>query len=134
MSPSGTPVIHGEIGMMDRRDILKLFGIGAAVVPLVGGVPDFDASASLIEIPRIEPLVIPATPFKDAFLRAGERVIITVDVVTPHGRARFRADSILLNYLRGEYAAQVGVGSQVVPRPGETIWRLEGLTKDSLIR
>lgn len=50
---------------MDRRELLKLFGVGAAVVPILGGVPVAAAESKLIEIPKIEPveeLTIPQGP------------------------------------------------------------------------
>lgn len=40
---------------MDRRDFLRFFGVGAAVVPIVGGMPHSDAAAVLVETPKIEP-------------------------------------------------------------------------------
>ncbi len=45
---------------MDRRSLLKMFGAGAAVVPLIGGVPEVSAAATLIEVPKLQPLVAPS--------------------------------------------------------------------------
>jgi hypothetical protein len=47
---------------MNRRDILKLFGAGAAAVPLVGGVPQMEAVSKLIEPAVVEPMFLKADP------------------------------------------------------------------------
>jgi len=39
---------------MNRRELLKRFGVGTAIVPLVGGVPELQAEAKLIEEPKVE--------------------------------------------------------------------------------
>lgn len=41
---------------MDRRDLLKRFGIGAIIAPIVGGVVERSASAELIEVPKVRPV------------------------------------------------------------------------------
>ncbi len=46
--------------MSDRREFLKLFGVGAAVVPIIGGVPFASAESKIIEAPKVE-LVKPTT-------------------------------------------------------------------------
>jgi hypothetical protein len=40
--------------MSDRREFLKMFGVGAAIVPIIGGLPQLAAEAKLIETPRVE--------------------------------------------------------------------------------
>lgn len=40
--------------MPDRRDFLKLFGVGTAIVPIIGGLPAFAAEAKLVEPPKVE--------------------------------------------------------------------------------
>jgi len=51
---------------MNRRDILKLFGVGAAVMPVVGGVPVSAAQSLIVKPPEIEippePKIVP--PFE----------------------------------------------------------------------
>src|SRR5690242_9061186 len=42
---------------MNRRELLKLFGIGAAVVPIVGGAPQLAAESKLVTVPKVEPVV-----------------------------------------------------------------------------
>jgi hypothetical protein len=43
-----------------RRDLLKFFGVGATVIPVIGGAPEPDAAARLIEVPKVE-LITAAT-------------------------------------------------------------------------
>lgn len=38
---------------MNRRDLLKLFGVGSAIVPVIGGVPEVQAKALLVDLPHI---------------------------------------------------------------------------------
>lgn len=40
--------------MESRRDFLKLFGVGAAIVPIIGGVPSLAAEAKIISPPKVE--------------------------------------------------------------------------------
>jgi hypothetical protein len=46
---------------MHRRDILKLFGVGATVVPVIGSAPEMSAQARLIEVPKVELVDAPVT-------------------------------------------------------------------------
>jgi hypothetical protein len=41
---------------MDRRDLLKKFGIGVVIAPIIGGIVERDASAQLIEVPKVKPV------------------------------------------------------------------------------
>ena len=41
---------------INRRDLLKYFGIGSTIVPVLGGVPKIEAPARLISEPEIEPV------------------------------------------------------------------------------
>lgn len=40
--------------MTDRREFLKLFGVGTAIVPIIGGKPNLFAAARFIEAPKVE--------------------------------------------------------------------------------
>ncbi len=64
---------------MNRRDLLKFFGVGAVVAPVVGGVALASDHARLIEAPRVE-VVKPAWDFVDPFehLQSTEELDITV--------------------------------------------------------
>src|SRR5262245_12179724 len=46
---------------MNRRDILKLFGIGATVVPVLEGIPKVESPAKLVEVPKLD-IVEPEKP------------------------------------------------------------------------
>ncbi len=46
--------------MTDRREFLKLFGVGCAVVPIIGGAPVAAAESRLIEIPKLIPVEQPS--------------------------------------------------------------------------
>ncbi len=41
---------------LNRRDLLRFFGIGATIVPVIGGAAKTESLARLIEIPKIEPV------------------------------------------------------------------------------
>jgi len=45
--------------MTDRRNFLKLFGIGATVAPVIAGMPSMNDQAIIVEPPK---LTIPETP------------------------------------------------------------------------
>lgn len=47
---------------MDRRELLKYFGIGTAITPVVGGEPIVQAAATLLSVPEIAPLEVPKFP------------------------------------------------------------------------
>jgi hypothetical protein len=40
---------------LNRRDLLRFFGIGATIVPVIGGAAKLDSPARLIEVPKVEP-------------------------------------------------------------------------------
>jgi hypothetical protein len=45
---------------ISRSDFLKLFGIGAVVVPVVGGTLDTENAAKLIAEPQVNPILLPS--------------------------------------------------------------------------
>ncbi len=55
--------------MLDRRELLKFFGIGATITPVLNGNPVIEHSAKLLAEPQIQPLVL-ADKFPDG--HAGE--------------------------------------------------------------
>ncbi len=84
--------------MMDRRSLLKMFGAGAAVVPLIGGVPEVGAAAKLIEVPKIEPIVSPSEVFDLPPLNFGGKVGIVVTITEDNGkRYQFSADTFVID-------------------------------------
>lgn len=48
--------------MLDRRDLLKFFGAGAVVVPIIGAAPLFDAKARIVRPGELEPLADASVP------------------------------------------------------------------------
>lgn len=85
----------------NRRDLLKFFGIGATVVPVVGGVPKVEAPARLIAEPKVEPLeVVPADVKVEDFARniGYQKTHLTVFARTEKGQTyRFDADTFVVN-------------------------------------
>ena len=79
--------------MQSRRDLLKYFGIGATIVPVLGGTPITDVPAKLIQEPKID--LIKPDDFKIEITEAGldelyqiknhGRGHIQVEVTTPEG-------------------------------------------------
>lgn len=78
-----------------RRDILKFFGAGATILPVVAGMAVPEASAKLIHTPEVD--IIPGGPtvnmeFSEATLdemysiQSGQRGFISVEVITPEGK------------------------------------------------
>lgn len=64
---------------MNRRGLLKFFGIGATVVPIIDGMPKVEAAANLIEVPTIKPLeVAKSLPDANAAAFLGREVECTV--------------------------------------------------------
>ena len=41
---------------MDRRDLLKFFGIGTQITPMLNGAPIIEATAKLISVPDVAPV------------------------------------------------------------------------------
>ncbi len=47
---------------MNRRDLLKYFGIGTTITPVVGGNPLIEAAAQLLAVPDIKPVLAKEFP------------------------------------------------------------------------
>lgn len=58
---AGRQARSSEGGVMDRRELLKFFGIGATITPMLDGAPVVDAAATLLAVPSVRPLI--AAPF-----------------------------------------------------------------------
>ena len=54
----------------DRRELLKLFGIGSVVAPVIGGATMESARAKLIEVPHIEIQPPPAITGAESFMES----------------------------------------------------------------
>lgn len=117
--------------VFSRRDLLKYFGAGATIVPVLAGVPNIEAPAKLIEEPRIQPVEL-ATMQDIPFARgwAREQIFITVDIASKRGHYRFQADSFLAD-VRSEpidVTAYDSPNRQFIPGPMEPVrWTLSGV-------
>ncbi len=47
---------------MDRRDLLKYFGIGTTIIPMADGAPIIQAAAELISVPELKPTLVDKFP------------------------------------------------------------------------
>ena len=84
---------------MNRRDILKMFGAGASVVPLIGGAPSPDVRAKLIEEPKVDIQIakeIPSNAGHDSMEPGPFKKKITVYIEDEHGWACFAADTFIM--------------------------------------
>jgi len=82
--------------MLDRRNLLKLFGAGATIVPLIGGEPEVTAPVKLIEEAKFEPVVL--KPSMGLPNLTNIKYHITVDVVTENQEHfRFSADAFTID-------------------------------------
>lgn len=43
-----------SMGVINRRNLLQMFGIGATITPMAGGVPVIEAAAKLLAVPQVE--------------------------------------------------------------------------------
>jgi len=80
---------------MNRRDILKLFGAGATIIPVVAGVVEVTAPATLIETPNVEPVELAQTADVEEAVRDMHNVSIVVDIMSGSKHFRFNAKTLL---------------------------------------
>lgn len=72
---------------VNRRDLLKFFGIGATIVPVLNGLPKVEMPAKLIEEPKVE-LVSPiGYRFRDVLCAFNnrERIKCEFTMIRPNG-------------------------------------------------
>lgn len=73
--------------MNDGREFLKLFGVGCAVVPIIGGAPVIAAESKLIEVPKLLPVEKSTWagnfegPVGDVLMRGAMGVTVTLDTI-----------------------------------------------------
>lgn len=74
--------------MNNRRDFLKLFGVGAAVAPVIAGLPLLDHQAKLIETPNIDVQPVERMPHKDLLDMFAQlsKVRIQINISDERGR------------------------------------------------
>lgn len=57
---NGTGCSGGE--QMNRRELLRYFGIGATITPILNGMPRVEAVATLLAVPEVNPIVVDKFP------------------------------------------------------------------------
>ncbi len=119
---------------MQRRDLLKLFGVGATIVPVIGGVPELEAPAKLIELPSLEPVKL--APWSGvASIPKGlpQKGYITVDFFDQQQghHWRIRANSLVISSRASVIDVTSSINSpyrEFMPDPEPTIeWELKGV-------
>ena len=114
---------------MNRRDLLKLFGIGASVVPIVGGSPQLAAESRLIETPKVEP-IIEATqiPFMPDELLTAKKGQIQVALKANGHAYWFNADTFFLEAVRGftDVSSRFGSPEFLPSSYGRMQWTMTG--------
>ena len=116
----------------NRRDILKLFGVGAAVVPLVEGKPLVEAPAQLVTVPEVKileppaPLVTGAQAMSNMFCQ-GEDVTMHVRFTSKDGVVDFAARTFITRM--DTHLVDVtahGGPRRAIPARGLIEWELRG--------
>lgn len=116
---------------MQRRDFLKYFGVGASVVPLIGGLPQSDVVAKLIEEPKADIQIVSRMPHFEALemFASLDKLDMHVSFISPHGRrVSFRAHTFIKKWSVGTYPIR-RFGSpytEFSPEYSELSWELEG--------
>ena len=73
----------------NRRDLLKYFGAGAAIVPVVGGIAKLDAEAKLIQPAQVIPVAAPAEPLRPLIDMYIQGRVISPTLIIKDGERRF---------------------------------------------
>lgn len=73
---------------LNRRDLLKFFGIGATIVPVLGGAPRLEMPAKLIAEPVLDPVQIATST--TGILKTGDRMLVTFDYLNLDNGTRWR--------------------------------------------
>ena len=91
--------------MSNRRNFLKFFGVGATIVPVVNGLPKVDAPASLLEIPKVEPVVLAQSiPMQNDFIASQSRPCeITVSLRSASGKVYHFSASTFVTQVGAKY-------------------------------
>lgn len=71
-----------------RRDLMKFFGIGTVIMPVIGGVVETSAPAKLIEAPKIDLIVSPAMSDKTLDVSRSSMKSLTVHIEFHDGTTR----------------------------------------------
>lgn len=120
----------------DRREFLKLFGAGCAIVPIIGGLPTLAAEARIIEPPKVE-LAPPSSfgAFSSQFggategaIRPGQYGMVVIFDSPDGGRSIMMAKTFITHIEQHVRVARSQHGSALLAFPyGPSItWKLEG--------
>jgi len=121
--------------MNNRRDLLKMFGIGATIIPLIGGVPEVSAPAELIAMPEIKPLEIvrhaDAGQLAEEAFRSRAKLRMTIVTFEDQSGRRFQfAADTYIQEMKATFVDVTVYGSpyrQYVHGPYRGIdWQLQG--------
>jgi hypothetical protein len=118
---------------MQRRDFLKYFGVGASVVPLIGGLPKSDVVAKLIEVPKADVQIVPRLPDRDTLnlLQSRAKLRMQVTFIDPDGR-RMQFDAH--TFIREWSVEQIDISSlgdpfqTFIPCTTGLLWTMKGKT------
>src|SRR5262245_27439065 len=121
-------------GGMNRRDLLKLFGVGATIVPVIDGMPKTDAPASLVKVPEVEIATAPASwmlgdkHLMDALYRR-ERIHVAVRLTSRLGVTDLAGESFITRVQPKLYdvTAFGDVHRQYVADLAEIEWEVKGV-------
>jgi hypothetical protein len=120
--------------MLDRRGFLQLFGVGAAVVPLVGGLPKMEAAGKLIEIPKLTVEPVSKMPSESMLELLGHELVrLQVNFTLKGGKTvSLQANS----FVTEQSFRSVDVTScespfvHRIPGPRRIEWNLKGVLSD----
>lgn len=116
---------------MERRGFLKLFGVGATIVPLVAGMPKTDAAAKLVEVPKVNlevaqsiPGTAPWFPMRPFINR--EKLFMQVCFMDADGNiSTWNADTFLMSVERADVPNIGGSYRQLMAMPPIN-WEMKG--------
>lgn len=88
---------------MNRRDLLKLFGVGATIAPLAAsGLLVPNVQAKLIEEPKVDIQVVPSLPAAELFSAAASRRVYEMEIILTDKekgqRMHFSTDTYLTDF------------------------------------
>lgn len=83
---------------VQRRDFLKLFGVGCAIVPIIGGVPVAAAESKIIQAPKVELVGEPTMTSTVTGLNFGQShvTVIIENLLTGH-KSVLNGDSFVVS-------------------------------------
>ena len=115
--------------MNDRREFLKLFGAGCAIVPIIGGLPIQSAEVTLIESPRVR---LADSPILFGNVKSGDiqmngKYGITVIFEREDGMRRMLQGQTFITNAEQEMKAIRGFGEDIAFAGSRRVrWKLEG--------